>query len=175
VPFLDRSDLCITSPTRWKCYRRHCSRLHHSVSVSREICVARARFQNGATEFKPNCRPRVSNSLKMGYPDSAMWQWPLPELLALFLTHTNFSVSSGVGFLALFGVSVQTGVIMLKYINRIRARGHAVELATVESAVLRLRPIMMTVLVATLGLAPGCAIARYRKQFAKAVCNRDYR
>jgi heavy metal efflux system protein len=83
---------------------------------------------------------------------------------ALFLTHTNFSVSSAVGFLALFGVSVQTGVIMLEYINQLRARrkgmveepnqAHIVE-AAIEGAVLRLRPIMMTMLVATLGLLPA--------------------
>jgi heavy metal efflux system protein len=76
-------------------------------------------------------------------------------LLALLVSHTNFSVSSGVGFLALFGVSVQTGVIMLEYINQLRARGHTVEDSAVEGAVLRLRPIMMTMLVATLGLLPA--------------------
>jgi cobalt-zinc-cadmium resistance protein CzcA len=76
-------------------------------------------------------------------------------LLALLITHTNFSVSSGVGFLALFGVSVQTGVIMLEYINQRRARGATIEESAVEGAVLRLRPIMMTMLVATLGLLPA--------------------
>ena len=76
-------------------------------------------------------------------------------LLALLFTGTHFSVSSGVGFLALFGVSVQTGVIMLEYINQLRARGHLVADAAVEGAVLRLRPIMMTMLVATLGLLPA--------------------
>jgi cobalt-zinc-cadmium resistance protein CzcA len=76
-------------------------------------------------------------------------------LLALLVTHTNFSVSSGVGFLALFGVSVQTGVIMLEYINQLRARGHTIVDSAVEGAVLRLRPIMMTMLVATLGLLPA--------------------
>jgi cobalt-zinc-cadmium resistance protein CzcA len=80
---------------------------------------------------------------------------PMGGLLALLATHTNFSVSSGVGFLALFGVSVQTGVIMLEYINQRRARGHSIEDAAVEGAVLRLRPIMMTMLVATLGLLPA--------------------
>ena len=80
---------------------------------------------------------------------------PMGGLLALLITHTNFSVSSGVGFLALFGVSVQTGVIMLEYINQRRARGHSTEDAAVEGAVLRLRPIMMTMLVATLGLLPA--------------------
>jgi cobalt-zinc-cadmium resistance protein CzcA len=76
-------------------------------------------------------------------------------LLALLITHTNFSVSSGVGFLALFGVSVQTGVIMLEYINQRRARGASIEESAIEGAVLRLRPIMMTMLVATLGLLPA--------------------
>ncbi len=80
---------------------------------------------------------------------------PLGGLLALFLTRTNFSVSSGVGFLALFGVSVQVGVIMLEYINQMRVRGCSIEEAAIEGAVLRLRPIMMTMLVATLGLLPA--------------------
>jgi len=80
---------------------------------------------------------------------------PLGGLLALLVTGTHFSVSSGVGFLALFGVCVQTGVIMLEYINQLRARGHSVVDAAVEGAVLRLRPIMMTTLVATLGLLPA--------------------
>lgn len=79
----------------------------------------------------------------------------LGGLLALFITHTNFSVSSGVGFLALFGVSVQTGVIMLEYINQLRAKGYSIEESAAEGAVLRLRPIMMTMLVATLGLLPA--------------------
>jgi cobalt-zinc-cadmium resistance protein CzcA len=76
-------------------------------------------------------------------------------LLALLFTGTHFSVSSGVGFLALFGVSVQTGVIMLEYINQLRARGRSIEDSAIEGAVLRLRPIMMTMLVATLGLLPA--------------------
>jgi len=76
-------------------------------------------------------------------------------LVALLLTGTHFSVSSGVGFLALFGVSVQTGVIMLEYINQLRARGYTIVDAAIEGAVLRLRPIMMTMLVATLGLLPA--------------------
>jgi cobalt-zinc-cadmium resistance protein CzcA len=75
--------------------------------------------------------------------------------LALFITHTNFSVSSAVGFLALFGVSVQTGVIMIEFINQLRASGYTIEGAAIEGAVLRLRPIMMTMLVATLGLLPA--------------------
>jgi cobalt-zinc-cadmium resistance protein CzcA len=80
---------------------------------------------------------------------------PLGGMLALLITHTHFSVSSGIGFLALFGVSVQTGVIMLEYINQRRARGHSIEEAAVEGAVLRLRPIIVTSMVATLGLLPA--------------------
>jgi cobalt-zinc-cadmium resistance protein CzcA len=76
-------------------------------------------------------------------------------LLALVVTGTYLSVSSGIGMLALFGVSVQTGVIMVEYINQLRARGLNIVDAAVEGAVLRLRPIMMTMLVATLGLLPA--------------------
>lgn len=76
-------------------------------------------------------------------------------LLALLVTHMNISVSSTVGFVAMFGVSVQTGVIMLTYMNQLRVRGHCVEDSALEGAVLRLRPIMMTMLVATLGLLPA--------------------
>lgn len=80
---------------------------------------------------------------------------PTGGLFALYLTGTHFSVSSGVGFLALMGVAVQTGVIMVEYINQMRARGHSVMVAAEEGAILRLRPIMMTMLVATLGLLPA--------------------
>ena len=80
---------------------------------------------------------------------------PIGGLLALLFTGTHFSVSSGIGFLALFGVSVQTGVIMLEYINQLRARGYTIVDAAIEGAVLRLRPIMMTMLVATFGLVPA--------------------
>jgi cobalt-zinc-cadmium resistance protein CzcA len=76
-------------------------------------------------------------------------------LLALWITGTHFSVSSGVGFMALFGTSVQTGVVMVEYINQLRARGLSIENAAIEGAVRRLRPIMMTMLVATLGLLPA--------------------
>ena len=80
---------------------------------------------------------------------------PIGGLLALLMTGTHISVSSGVGFLALFGVSIQTGVIMLEYINQLRASGHSIEDAAIEGAVLRFRPILMTMLVATLGLLPA--------------------
>jgi cobalt-zinc-cadmium resistance protein CzcA len=76
-------------------------------------------------------------------------------LLALYLTGTYLSVSSGVGFLALFGASVQTGIIMVEHINQLRARGSSIEHAAIEGAVRRLRPIMMTMLVASVGLLPA--------------------
>ena len=80
---------------------------------------------------------------------------PIGALFALYLTGTHFSVSSGIGTLALFGVAVETGVIMIEYINQLRVKGYSVHEAAVEGAVLRLRPIMMTMLVATLGLLPA--------------------
>ena len=80
---------------------------------------------------------------------------PLGGLLALLATHTYFSVSSGVGLLALFGVSIQIGMIMLEYINQLRSRGYSIEDAAMEAARVRLRPILMTMLVATLGLLPA--------------------
>ena len=76
-------------------------------------------------------------------------------LLALLVTGTHFSVSSGVGFMALFGCSVQTGVVMVEYINQFRSRGYSIADAAMEGATRRLRPIMMTMLVATLGLLPA--------------------
>jgi len=76
-------------------------------------------------------------------------------LLALELTGTPFSVSSGIGFLALFGVSVQTAIVYISYVNELRRTGRSIADATSEAALLRLRPIMMTALVAALGLLPA--------------------
>ena len=76
-------------------------------------------------------------------------------LLALLVTGTYFSVSSGVGFLALFGASVQTGLIMVESINQLRGAGLTPAQAAIEGSVRRLRPIIMTMLVATLGMLPA--------------------
>jgi len=76
-------------------------------------------------------------------------------VMALFLTGTNFSVSSGIGFLAVFGVSIQTGVLLVAYINQLREKGMPLRQAVIEGSILRLRPIMMTALVATFGLIPA--------------------
>lgn len=80
---------------------------------------------------------------------------PIGGILALKLWGTPFSVSSGIGFLALFGVSVQTAVIYISYANELRRDGMELGKATREAAILRLRPIMMTALVAALGLLPA--------------------
>ena len=80
---------------------------------------------------------------------------PVGALLALKLTHTPFSVSSVLGLIALMGVSVETAVILVSYINKLRLEGKAIRQATHEAALLRLRPIMMTALVACLGLLPA--------------------
>jgi heavy metal efflux system protein len=79
---------------------------------------------------------------------------PVGGLVALWLTGTPFSVSSGIGFLALFGVSVQTAVVYISYVNELRRSGTDLTAAIREAAILRLRPIMMTALVAALGLLP---------------------
>ena len=80
---------------------------------------------------------------------------PVGGLVALWLTGTPFSVSSGIGFLALFGVSVQTAVVYISYVNELRGNGTGLTAAIREGAILRLRPIMMTALVAALGLLPA--------------------
>ncbi len=80
---------------------------------------------------------------------------PIGGILALWVTDTPFSVSSGIGFIVLFGVSVLTGVVYISYVNELRRSGIATDEAIREGAILRLRPIMMTALVAALGLLPA--------------------
>ncbi len=80
---------------------------------------------------------------------------PVGGIVALWLTNTPFSVSSGIGFLALFGVSVQTAVVYISYVNELRGTGMGTTEAIREGAILRLRPIMMTALVAAFGLLPA--------------------
>jgi cobalt-zinc-cadmium resistance protein CzcA len=80
---------------------------------------------------------------------------PVGGIVALWITGTPFSVSSGIGFLALFGVSVQTAVVYISYVNELRLSGTALDEAIRQGAILRLRPIMMTALVAALGLLPA--------------------
>ncbi len=80
---------------------------------------------------------------------------PVGGLIALYVTRTNFSVSSMLGFVALMGVAVQTSVILYSFINKLRLEGMDIRSATLEASLLRLRPIMMTALVACFGLLPA--------------------
>jgi heavy metal efflux system protein len=79
---------------------------------------------------------------------------PVGGIVALWITGTPFSVSSGIGFLALFGVSVQTAIVYISYVNELRRGGTTLAQSIRDAAILRLRPIMMTALVAALGLLP---------------------
>ncbi|WP_329743346.1 CusA/CzcA family heavy metal efflux RND transporter [Dyella sp. A6] len=80
---------------------------------------------------------------------------PVGAIFAMWATGTPFSVSSGIGFIVLFGVSVLTGVVYISCVNELRLGGMDMEKAAHEAAVLRLRPILMTALVAALGLLPA--------------------
>ena len=75
-------------------------------------------------------------------------------VVALFLSHQSLSVPAIIGFIALFGVAVQNGVIMVSYIMQLEQRGYPVVRAAVEGATIRLRPVLMTALVAIMGLLP---------------------
>jgi heavy metal efflux system protein len=80
---------------------------------------------------------------------------PVGALIALKLTHTPFSASSALGLLVLMGVAVETAVIDVSYINKLRLEGQGIMQATFDGSLIRLRPIMMTALVACLGLLPA--------------------
>ena len=80
---------------------------------------------------------------------------PVGALIALKLTHTPFSASSVLGLLVLMGVAVETAVIDVSYINKLRLEGQDILRATYDGSLVRLRPIMMTALVACLGLLPA--------------------
>jgi heavy metal efflux system protein len=92
---------------------------------------------------------------------------PIGGMLALAVTGTDLSVSSGIGFLALFGVSVQTAVVYISYANELRLDGRGIAEATREAALLRLRPIMMTALVAAFGLLPAALATGVRSDSQK--------
>jgi cobalt-zinc-cadmium resistance protein CzcA len=75
-------------------------------------------------------------------------------ILALLIGRFNLSVSASVGFIALFGVAVLNGIVMVSYFNDLRREGLNVELAVVKGAALRLRPVLITASVTALGLIP---------------------
>jgi cobalt-zinc-cadmium resistance protein CzcA len=76
-------------------------------------------------------------------------------ILALWITGTPFSISAAVGFISVFGVAVQDGVLLISYFNQLRAAGLPVREAVMRGAELRVRPVVMTSLTAALGLAPA--------------------
>ena len=76
-------------------------------------------------------------------------------VLALVVRDMTFNVSSAVGFIALFGLSIQNGVLMLSHINVLRQQGKELKQAVIEGSAHRLRPVMMTSTVAILGLLPA--------------------
>jgi cobalt-zinc-cadmium resistance protein CzcA len=75
-------------------------------------------------------------------------------ILALFLRGMPFSISAGIGFIALFGVAVLNGIVLLTYVTQLRQSGLSLEQAVWEGARTRLRPVLMTALVASLGFVP---------------------
>jgi len=75
-------------------------------------------------------------------------------VFALLIRGMPFSISAGVGFIALFGVAVLNGVVMVSYINKLRQEGKNLNDAVIEGATIRLRPVLMTALVASLGFIP---------------------
>jgi cobalt-zinc-cadmium resistance protein CzcA len=79
----------------------------------------------------------------------------LGGLISLHLTGQTLNVASGVGFIALFGVAVQNGIIMVANLNRMRSAGFELHEAIMKGATERLRPVLMTATVATLGMLPA--------------------
>jgi cobalt-zinc-cadmium resistance protein CzcA len=79
----------------------------------------------------------------------------LGGLISLHVTGQNLNVASGVGFIALFGVAVQNGIIMISNLNRMRKAGYDLHEAIMKGATERLRPVLMTATVATLGMLPA--------------------
>ncbi|MBA4252113.1 MAG: CusA/CzcA family heavy metal efflux RND transporter [Chlorobiaceae bacterium] len=75
-------------------------------------------------------------------------------VFSLLITGMHFSISAGIGFIALFGVAVLNGVVMVSFINNLRQEGKPLEEAVIDGAATRLRPVLMTSLVASLGFIP---------------------
>ncbi|MCA9236522.1 MAG: efflux RND transporter permease subunit [Planctomycetales bacterium] len=85
-------------------------------------------------------------------------------ILALLVMRTNFSVSAAVGFISIFGVAIMNGLILVSSIHRLRLGGHTLEEAVMEGSVARLRPMLMTILTAILGLLPAAVSTRIGAQ-----------
>ncbi len=88
-------------------------------------------------------------------------------ILILLATGINLSVSAAVGFIALFGIAVQNGVILVSQLNKLRREGHSLHDAIVNGSVSRLRPVVMTALMAMLGLFPAALSTSVGSETAK--------
>lgn len=75
-------------------------------------------------------------------------------VVALWVTGQNLSVPASVGFIALFGIALLNGIVLVTYLNQLVRSGVPVEKASVEGACMRLRPVLMTAMVAALGMTP---------------------
>ena len=96
-------------------------------------------------------------------------------IIALFLRGLPFSISAGVGFIALFGVAVLNGVVLMSYILQMREQGMSAKEAAVHGAEIRLRPVLMTALVASLGFVPMAFLPWRRRGSAETACDSSYR
>ena len=96
-------------------------------------------------------------------------------IVALFLRGLPFSISAGVGFIALFGVAVLNGVVLISYILQMRSEGSTAREAALHGAEIRLRPVLMTALVASLGFVPMALSAWRGRRSAKAARDGGHR
>ena len=87
--------------------------------------------------------------------DRMLGEGAMGGVFALYLTGTPFSISGAVGFVSVFGVAVQDGVLLVTYCNQMRAQGYSVWETCLRGPELRVRPVVMTSLTAALGLAPA--------------------
>ena len=88
-------------------------------------------------------------------------------VFALYFTGTHFSISGAVGFVSVFGVAVQDGVLLVTYCNQMRARGYSVWETCLRGPELRVRPVVMTSLTAALGLFPAAIATSIGSQAQK--------
>jgi cobalt-zinc-cadmium resistance protein CzcA len=75
-------------------------------------------------------------------------------VVALWLADLSLSVPASVGFIALFGIALENGMVLVTYLNRLVAEGKTIDKASVQSACMRLRPVLMTALTTAFGLIP---------------------
>ena len=117
----------------------------------------------GSGVFK---KPQIIAASVPGF-DLVALVWILGGVLALWITETPFSISAAVGFVSVFGVAVQDGVLLISYFNQLRAAGLPVRESVMRGAELRVRPVVMTSLTAALGLLPAALATSIGSQAQK--------